>query len=135
MARMVTDEQVAFLRDRFSEDEASAKAACLFGSGNWVQDDPGRYPGHIDSDTGTVTYDEGSPTHDQAAHIARHNPARVLRDVEVWRRILLEYGTAGLDAKYAGTERETGFQLALSFALKSKAAVYKDHPDYGRLFG
>ena len=90
MAGVITDEQVAFVRDRLSEDEVSAKAACLFGSGNWVQDDPERYEGHIDSDTGTVTYDEGSPTRDQAAHIARYNPARVLREVEVWRRLLLE---------------------------------------------
>jgi hypothetical protein len=57
-------------------------------------------------------------------------PGRVLREVEVWRRLLLEYATVGLDAAYKGTERETGYHLALSMALKAKAATYDDHPDY-----
>jgi hypothetical protein len=57
-------------------------------------------------------------------------PSRVLREVEVWRRLLLEYATVGLDDVYKGTERETGYQLALSMALKAKAATYDDHPDY-----
>jgi hypothetical protein len=77
----------------------------------------------------------GSPlTHNaeraDAAHIERYGPVRALADVEVWRRILLEYRTKGVDAVYAGTERETGFHLALSFALKLKAATWIDHPDY-----
>lgn len=54
---------------------------------------------------------------------------RVLREVETWRRILLEYQTAGLDTSVP-PERVTGFRYALSFAIKAKAATYPDHPDY-----
>jgi len=63
-----------------------------------------------------------------APHVARHDPARALREAAVWRRILLDYQTAPLDAAYGGTERETGFRLALSAALKAKIATYEGNP-------
>jgi hypothetical protein len=65
-----------------------------------------------------------------AAHIARHDPARVLAEVKAWRRLLLESQLKGVDSVYAGTERETGFHFALALALKCKYMVYSDHPDY-----
>lgn len=66
----------------------------------------------------------------QFAHIARHDPERALREVGTWRRLMLEYQSAGMDAKYKGTGRETGFRLALSAALRLKAHEYREHPDY-----
>jgi Family of unknown function (DUF6221) len=65
-----------------------------------------------------------------ARHVAAHDPARVIREVATWRRILLDYTTAGLDATYAGTERETGFQLALRSAIATKAYEWRGHPGY-----
>ena len=59
-----------------------------------------------------------------------YDPECVKADVAVWRRLLVEYRSLGLDAKFAGTERETGFHLALSAALKFKAATWANHPDY-----
>ena len=59
-----------------------------------------------------------------------YDPERVRADIQVWRRLLVEYRSLGLDAKFAGTERETGFHLALSAALKFKAATWADHQDY-----
>lgn len=137
---MISDEQAAFLRERLSEDAAAAVAAT---------------PGPWEFEGDDLTDDELWTVHDgehgdlvgqiiaftrhrpvaNGEHMARWDPVRVVAEVEIWRRLLLEYRTAGLDAKYAGTERETGFQLALSFALKCKAMAYSDHPDYGRLFG
>ena len=56
---------------------------------------------------------------------------RLLGEIQIWRKLLLDYSIPpGTDAVYGGTERETGFRLALSFALKAKAAVYSAHPDY-----
>ena len=115
---MITEEQAAFLRERLTEDWRAADGlmfACR---------DPRRSP-----DFGAC----GGPAAEE--FWGRFDAARALREVEAWRKILLDYLTAGLDAKYAGTERETGFRLALSFALKCKAMAYKEHPDYGRLFG
>lgn len=125
---MISDEEIALLRAHLDGDETVARLAAREG-GTWKQDDPVRFPGAISSLGGTVVYDEGAPDENQAPHIARHDPARVLREVEVWRKILLEFAVPpGTDAVYGGTERETGFRLALSFALKAKIAAYGDAP-------
>lgn len=129
---MLTDTEAAFLRERLDEDEAVAKLAARKG-GTWTQDHPG-LGSAISSAGGPVVYDEGSPDEYQAAHIARHDPARALRDVAVWRKLLLEYHSAPLDAVYGGTERETGFRLALSAALKAKIATYDSNPVTGEPF-
>jgi hypothetical protein len=53
------------------------------------------------------------------------------RDVDAKRRILLEYSIPdGVDAVYAGTERETGFRLAMSFVVKAlgSGSVWPDGP-------
>jgi Family of unknown function (DUF6221) len=77
-----------------------------------------------------LIYDEGRPSLEEARHIARYDPARALAEVKLWRRLLLESQLKGVDSAYAGTERETGFHLALGLALKSKAMTYSDHPEY-----
>ena len=59
---------------------------------------------------------------------------RLRREVEMWRRLLLDYQVAPLDAVYGGTERETGFRLALSAALKAKIATYPGNPVTGEPF-
>jgi Family of unknown function (DUF6221) len=123
----------AFLRKMLDEDATAAQAACLFGTGNWTQADPVRYPGLIDSDTGTVVYDEGSPTSDQAAHIARCNPERVLREVAAKRRILADYEMwrAHADSEPRGVQSVSGAAAgALLPAVRHLAAAYSDHPDY-----
>jgi len=148
---MLTDEEIAFLRARLDEDEATAKAAtpgpwCWEATGDkdssWaaglVQDEDGNpLTGEIAKGEGVIIDGvcesiDGNPA--DGAHIARHDPARVLREVAVWRRILLDYSTAPLDATYGGTERETGFRLALSAVLKAKIATYEGNPVTGEPF-
>ncbi len=58
-----------------------------------------------------------------AEHMARHDPARVLRDVAAKRAViaaLMEIPEVGKDA---------GFR-AISKSIPAMAAVYSDHPDY-----
>ncbi len=108
---------VAFLRARLGEDEAEARLAAREG-GTWTQDDPVRFPGAISSLGGQVVYDEGAPDENQAPHIARHDPARVLREVEAKRAILAE--------RWGGPDHQDMWE-AVSRHL---AAVYRTHPDY-----
>jgi len=59
-----------------------------------------------------------------ARHIARHDPARVLREIEA-KRAILENSVFVMD-KYAGG-------MYLDFVretLRHLAAIYSDHPDY-----
>src|SRR6266704_3579789 len=83
------DEWTAFLRARLDEKEATAKAA--------QAPSPWKAAGHP-SDTWIVTdatgepliYDEGTPSLEEAAHIALNDPGRVLREVAGMRAILTE---------------------------------------------
>ena len=138
------DEWVAFLRARLDEDEAVAKA-CADNDGNlgWWDSRVVASGDHTIRTDGTRTVArirrqdvEGDfgrllDADAVAAYIAQYDPVRALSEVILWRRILLEYAIPpGTDAVYGGTERETGFRLALSFALKAKMATYAGHPDY-----
>jgi hypothetical protein len=121
-----------FVRARLDEDEAAAKLAAREG-GTWKQDDPDRHPGAISSLGGPVVYDEGSPDEYQAPHIARHDPARVLREVAAKRAIVERYqrGASGdLPGWTAGRELiEAGLAIVLG-VLRDLAAAWSDHPDY-----
>lgn len=78
---------VEFLRARLDEDEQMARAAGEEGS-RWT-DHYGSVHAEDTDDPGVpVVYNEGRPTDEQAAHIARHDPARVLAEVEAKRRII-----------------------------------------------
>lgn len=120
---------VAFLRARLGEDEAAAKEA---GADQWERAGGGVYHAGANHPFGGTWTDSGpDDIGPEWGHIARHDPARALREAGTWRKIILEYAIPpGTDAVYGGTERETGFRLALSFALKAKAAEWSDHPDY-----
>lgn len=117
---------VAFLGARLAEDEAAAKAA-------WGVEWDWRY----------VTRPFGErPSIAHTVHMARHDPARALRDVEAKRAILAEHGPAngGRNADRcrvctAITHTGVGHTDARRFrapcpTLLFLAAVYSDHPDY-----
>jgi hypothetical protein len=138
----VTD-LIAFLRARLDEDEAIAREAASALPGDeghgwsavhrYLETHPASGESFIvDASSELVAHAASARSYDRAVadHIARHDPARALAEVKLWRRLLLESQLKGVDSVYAGTERETGFHLALSLALKSKAMVYSSHPDY-----
>lgn len=119
---------VAFLSARIDEDEAAAKA---------IEDRSDPWPGQwvADGDYALRTYNgwvlaASVPTGSDFApgvlpHIARHDPARSLRDVDAVRLIIAEYEGAfrigGEDDEYAG---------GVWMGLRALAARYSDHPDY-----
>jgi hypothetical protein len=112
---------VEFLQARLAEDELTALAA-VDGSPRWrasydyrdVKDDEGHY---------VVQADSLHPSVEQAAHIARHSPARVLAEVEAKREVIADY--LRLDA--AGEVLERGI---VEDILRCLCSIYTEHPDY-----
>ena len=99
-----------FIAARLAEIKAATKAAIRGADGKWhVQHDgcddecesPCPLAGQCHADQpcwhrvvmgdGICIYDEGGHDQAQAAHIALHDPARTLRDVEAWRAILARH--------------------------------------------
>jgi hypothetical protein len=127
-----------FLTARLDEDEAAAKDAL---SERWHIDTEGNVRDESTLYVATGPWD-GPVDEADAAHIARHDPARVLREVEAKRKILDSY-CASLGAlewlksrqstrpigetDIPGTEREL---YILRPVIESLAAVWSYHPDY-----
>jgi hypothetical protein len=64
-----------------------------------------------------------------AIHIAAHDPARVLREIDAKRRIIRAHAKwcqGDCEAKYP----DGGFDAAHYWSLKALAAVYADRPGY-----
>lgn len=114
----MTNDIVAFLRERLDEDERIA-AGCqqrvweLDGARIVPEGNPGW------SDIVDWVYDEDGTTRE---HIARHDPARVLRDVEAKRQLL------EVAIEMAGADR-VGI-MDPPWIFRVLALSYSDHPDY-----
>jgi Family of unknown function (DUF6221) len=112
---------VEFLEARLTEDELTAQAA-VEGSPDWqahydyrdVKDAGGHY---------VVLADSHYPTAEQAAHIARHSPARVLRDCETKRALIAEFLRRDALGDVPG-------RAALEDTLRTLGSAYSGHPDY-----
>jgi len=125
-----------FLQARLDETEAAAKAATEV-DGQWFTPGPGagewavrQNKAIVDCPAGIVVFDEGCPTDEQAAHIALHDPARVLREVEAGRKILAEH----VPVRHQGRLMCATCLAACTFwpcpTLLALAAVHRDHPDW-----
>jgi hypothetical protein len=134
-----------FLEARIAEDEALARAAGK-RSLEWRSFGRSVYGGTIyepsiedgdepDDGYGSIhiVYDEGSPHEDEAAHIARHDPARVLAECAAKRAIINEHQTV---PTAPGRPDTTCAGCGLAFnarpcpTLAHLATVYTSHPDY-----
>ena len=152
---MSSDEELAtFVAARLDEDEAAAKA---------IEDRSDPWPGQwvADGNHALRTYNgwvlaASVPTGSEfapgvLAHIARHDPARVLREVEAKRKRLALYldakETLAVALKKAPPEDDpatahsyvrerinvnqaSGRFTALEMSVRLDAMVYGDHPDY-----
>ena len=141
---------IAFLKARLGEDEAAAKTATA-GPWEFEGDDPtddeiySVHDGIVDLVGVTVAFTRDRNVAN-GQHIARHDPARALREVAAGRYILdLFISTAALvehppvmgeGHPYAGkisvqdyldAKRELAVLRPVVVAL---AAIYSDHPDY-----
>jgi hypothetical protein len=127
-----------FLLARFDEDEKLANDA---GAGAWQTADNGLGQQlRIVGDNFEI-YDEAGHNEAQAEHIARHNPARILREVEAKRAILAEHrqvsGFEGTGDFATGCETCHGDPTSgetegrgLCGTIHALAAAYTDHADY-----
>ncbi|MBT2537215.1 DUF6221 family protein [Arthrobacter sp. ISL-69] len=66
--------------------------------------------------------------HAEAAHIARHDPARVLAECAAKRAIIAN--SADAQPGYMDDRSWNGFSSCHDDALYALAAVYADHPEY-----
>ncbi|MFB7776901.1 DUF6221 family protein [Streptomyces bauhiniae] len=118
------DDLVQWLRKQFDEDEQVARDADAdtwrVGEGH----DGGKVlmgqPGCVVAEARFAEY---------ADHAARHDPARVLREVEAGRRLIRAHDKwceGRCEAKYP----EAGFDAAHYWNLKVRAEVYADRPGY-----
>jgi hypothetical protein len=147
------DDMIGFLRARLNEDEQAAHGAMWCKDAGVWRAEPSPYETrgarqrwYIEDslDDGVVSYVNPVASDDEGAarHIARHDPARVLREVGAKRRILDEMVpvldalgeiaySEGQGAPWPGrpgeymTDREPSEHL-----LKLLALPYADHPDY-----
>jgi hypothetical protein len=119
-----------FLADRLDEDEAVARAAT---GDTWSRSSGAseRSRGRVISwGLTAVAATEHGP---DATHIARHDPARVLAEVEVKRKQAAKHGDCGKgygicdDAGRAWTNDDGSYSCSGLFDL---AEVYSWHPDY-----
>ncbi|MGW3808842.1 DUF6221 family protein [Micromonospora sp. NPDC005113] len=128
------DDLVTWLRVQLDDDERvatgseSSDAALrwslkLPGYGSWIQDGNGD----------TVVYDEGAPSESEAEHITRHDPARVLAEVDAKRRIVDLFEYEQIDVSLPGGPPATvpGRRPATAGpVLRLLALPYADRPGY-----
>lgn len=111
---------VEFLRARLDEDESEAVLAQRIREGRpeeWVAVSARYGVSEIRTAAGKAVATE---VPDAARHIARHDPERVLREVEAKRRMVdaaaKNIGVGGCEEAYA------------DFILGALATIYADHP-------
>jgi len=132
-----------FLTARLDETEATAKAA---HPGPWeTKEETGLFgrvahlcvmapfsPTLPHAATGLTSYVPlGTQDAGTARHIALHDPARVLREVEAERKILTNYERIFAERKtHPDDQAIAGALLALYGVVRTLAAVCSNHPDY-----
>ncbi|MFE2911260.1 DUF6221 family protein [Kitasatospora indigofera] len=132
----MTADLAGFLRARLDDTAAKAQAAIRDGAARWHTELDRVHDGYAvaDEQGRPVVHDEGSPSIGQAAHIAEHDPARVLAEVDAKRRILKAHpyrrapgwdrpGHIGYECRQCATEYECA-------TLRLLALPYAAHPDY-----
>jgi hypothetical protein len=135
----------AFLSARYDDDEATARSAAKATADGeeWQADPdpevwgPGAGTGVLRADGNGVAMAIGSYA---AEHIARHDPARALRQVAADRAVLdrLERAARYRDQVFAQDPprsvsdemRAVTTMLTLEAVVKFRATVYAGHPDY-----
>jgi hypothetical protein len=136
------DDLVQFIRARLDEEEAACRSTRKDGGGCWnllayergdgaIYDDTGNpvLTYDVDPKTGIATrYDENPLGARQAAFIVRHDPDRVLAEVEAKREMLRQYDNLAYNVM---SDDQTGV-WALEAVIRAFAVAHADHPDYNQ---
>jgi hypothetical protein len=130
----VTVELRGFLEARIAEDEEVARALVS------LSDSPGEWRmmagGGIAAGSYELLsrYSADQLTSWHLRHIVRHDPARVLRDVEAKRRLLAQHQAVCDEVRSPKSAEHRmnarARQFALDEVLATLALPYSDHPDY-----
>jgi hypothetical protein len=120
-----------FLAARLDEDEATALATS--NGGKWHLDSEGNVQ-EVDTHGAGAAYVAVGPyaaglNEEDAAHIVRHDPARVLREVEAGRKILAEWQDNELERPGDITYTD-GLADGLGLTVYYLACAWSDHPDF-----
>lgn len=125
---------VAFVRARLDDDEAAALAAAQGPGRDWdaASQGQGRERDGVlwDEDRANVIawFDGHLPG---AAHAARHDPRRVLREVKALRAIVDLHELLGDPADYDyGAAPCLCEEIWPCATVKALAGIWRDHPDY-----
>lgn len=130
----MTADLAGFLRARLDEDEQAARDAATSTCERWKASG-GSVVGTTSDHPGEVAIGPWSGELGAAGiHIARHDPKRVLAEVDTRRRILDRYISAVADSveDADGYYDETRFEDARQLypVLRLLALPYAAHPDY-----
>jgi Family of unknown function (DUF6221) len=132
-----------FLAARLDEDEAVARATSRPAWREWYVEP--WYDGGFQADGRTMRADvggmrggglftgQGALDTVLADHIARHDPARVLREVEAKRAILARYEDCLIrmeDPEYPNAVARDQAREYEDFVLPDLASAWAGHPDY-----
>lgn len=130
---------VGFIAARLDEDEKLARATAgdltyrVEDGLRWIYD-AGRSAAAIimDGRGEEVLHQEGLgyPLETQAEHIARHDPARVLRDVAAKLRIVGRHGAYEGRCVVCCTGDDEGWHVWPCGTIRDLASVWADHPDF-----
>jgi hypothetical protein len=130
-----------FIEARLAEDEAAAKGPPGWKLEHWTAIK------YADKDSGRNWRVDAEPrcivdavAREDAEFITRHDPARVLREVEAMRKITAELETAQRELPAAGSFRDDPHDPAISFehgehaglliAARALASIWSDHADF-----
>jgi Family of unknown function (DUF6221) len=139
----VSSDPIAFAEARLEEDEDAAKAAFDpdFDDGEWRYDESAQPRPRIigaawESSLHSGIWDCEDPDDDceqhrqpsraQGEHIARHSPARALREVEAGRRLLGRHGPDAYGCQFC-CHSPVGTPCA---DLRDLLCRWASHPDY-----
>lgn len=134
------DDLAAFVSARLDEDEAAANSAVHKAFSHWYVEpwhdgstlkDGRTEHADVQGKTGYQVTGNGALTSPSATHIARHDPARVLREIAAKRAILATYtAVAYMDIADLEPEFAYGRAVGLGEAVRHLATIWSDHPDY-----
>lgn len=128
----VMNDLIAFLHARIADDEQTARAAT---EGPWEVDSE-QHAESISTPDGTTVVGGGRwgseasvfESTEDATHIARHDPARVLAEANAKRLIIADYERFLAERRRAMGGWDSYPDVSPTMA--ALASVYADHPDY-----